>query len=80
VLHAYLVAHPSLHLLTRIDSIQLQGKELARVKVTVGVLGREADAGSGWDYATDVHRLDVRLARGEDGDWRAIRAERQPES
>jgi hypothetical protein len=74
LLHAYLVAHPSLTLLTRIDSIEIEGKELARVKVTVGVLAREANEGSDWDLATDVHRLDVWLARGEDGEWRAIRA------
>jgi hypothetical protein len=74
LLHAWLVAHPSLHLATRIDSIELQGTELARVEVTVGVLSREADAASAWEFATDIHELDVRLARGEDGEWRAIRA------
>lgn len=49
------------------------------MKVTVGVLGREADSNSGWDIATDIHRLDVRLARGDDGEWRAIRAGPQQE-
>ena len=37
LLHAWLVAHPSVNLLTRIDSIELEGTELARVKVTVGM-------------------------------------------
>ncbi len=74
LLHGYLIAHPSLHLITRIDSIELEGTELARVKVTVGMLGREADSESGWEVATDIHRLDIRLARGDDGEWRAIRA------
>ncbi len=74
LLHAWLVAHPSVNLLTRIDSIELEGTELARVRVTVGVLGRKAGSGAAWDLATDIHRLDVRLARGEDGEWRAIRA------
>ncbi|MEX0733475.1 MAG: hypothetical protein WD944_03655 [Steroidobacteraceae bacterium] len=78
-LHGYLIAHQSLRLITRIDSIELEGKELARVRVTVGVLGREAESESNWDLAGDVHRLDIRLARGDDEEWRAIRAGPQAE-
>ena len=74
LLHAWLVAHPSSSLLTRIDSIELEGTELARVQITIGVLGRRAGSDAAWDLATDVHRLDVRLARDDDGEWRAIRA------
>lgn len=77
-LHAWLVAHPSVNLLTRIDSIELEGTELARVLVTVGMLGREANGDSGWDLAADIERLELRLAR-EGGDWRVIRAVRQGE-
>ena len=76
LLHAWLVAHPSVNLLTRIDSIELEGTELARVKVTIGMLGREASAESDWDLAADIERLDIRLAR-EGGDWRVISARRQ---
>ncbi len=76
LLHAWLVAHPSVNLLTRIDSIELEGTELARVKVTVGMLGREARDGSDWNLAAEVQRLDIRLAR-EDGEWRVIGAARQ---
>lgn len=74
-LHAWLVAHPSVNLLTRIDSIELEGTEQARVQVTVGMLGREATAGSGWDLAADVERLDIRLAR-DGGAWRVVGAGR----
>ncbi len=74
LLHAFLVAHPSLSLITRIDSIELEGTELARVEVTVGVLGREANAASDWDLAAEVRRLDIRLAREDGGEWRVIRA------
>jgi hypothetical protein len=77
LLHAYLVAHPSLNLITRIDSIEIEGKELARLKVTIGVLAREADAESSWDLAAEVRRLDVRLAREDGGEWRVIRADPQ---
>jgi hypothetical protein len=63
-------------LLTRVDSIELEGTELARVQVTIGMLGREAKGARDWDLAADVERLDIRLARGEDGEWRVIRAGR----
>ena len=75
-LQAWLVAHPSVNLLTRIDSIKLEGTELARVQVTIGMLGREAKGNSGWDLAADVEHLELRLAR-EGGDWRVIDARRQ---
>ena len=78
LLHGWLIAHPSVNLLTRIDSIELEGTELARVQVTVGMLGREAKGESDWDLAADVERLDIRLAR-DGGDWRVIAASRQPE-
>jgi len=78
LLHAWLVAHPTVNLLTRIDSIELEGTELARVQVTVGMLGREAKGESDWALAADVDRLDIRLAR-EDGDWKVIGASRQGE-
>jgi len=76
LLHAWLVAHPSVNLMTRIDSIELEGTELARVKVTVGMLGREASGESGWDLAADIERRGSRLARGGD-DWRVIGARLQ---
>ncbi len=76
LLHGWLVAHPSVNLLTRIDSITLEGTELARVEVTVGLLGREAKGASDWNLAFEVERLDVRLAR-EDGEWRVIGAARR---
>jgi hypothetical protein len=76
LLHAWLVAHPSVNLLTRIDSIELDGTELARVRVTVGMLGREANGASDWDLAADIERLDIRLAR-DGADWRVIGARRQ---
>ena len=72
-LHGYLALHPSLNLIARIDSIELEGTEQARVAVTVGMLGRTAGDDEDWDLAGDVYRLDLRLAR-EDGDWRLVRA------
>ena len=75
-LHGYLIAHQSIHLITRIDAIELEGSTVARAQVTVGMLGRESD--SSWDLAADVQRFDLRLAR-EDGEWRVTRAGWQQE-
>jgi hypothetical protein len=74
--HGYLIAHQSIHLITRIDAIEIDGTELARAEVTVGMLGRESD--STWDLAGDVYRFDLRLAL-EDGEWRVTRAAWQAE-
>lgn len=71
--HGWLVAHQSVRLLSRVDSIELEGTELARVAVTVGMLGREAASESAWDLAGDVWRFDLVLAR-QGGDWRVVRA------
>ena len=70
-LHGYLIAHQSIHLITRIEAIELEGAEVARAQVTVGMLGRESD--STWDLAGDIYRFDLRLVR-EDGEWRVTRA------
>ena len=75
-LHGYLIAHQSIHLITRIDAIELEGSSIARAQVTVGMLGRDSD--SSWDLAADVQHFDLRLAR-EDGEWRVTRVGWQKE-
>lgn len=70
-MQGYLIAHQSIHLITRIDVIEIKGTDVARVRLTVGVLGR--DSASTWDLAADIHRFDLRLAR-EGGEWRVTRA------
>lgn len=72
----YLFAHQSVRLVTRIDEVELMGDELARVQVSVGMLGRDAEAESAWDLAADVRVFDLRLAL-DDGEWRVIRADWQ---
>lgn len=72
-LRGWLIAHQSVRLLTRVESIEFPAEGLARLSVTVGMVGREA-GGEAWDLAADVYDLDVTLAR-EDGEWRVIRAE-----
>jgi len=70
----YLLAHQSIRLLTRIESIDFPGTDLARVRATVGMVGREAEAAGAWDLAADVYEFDVTLAL-EDGEWRGTRAD-----
>jgi len=68
----YLIAHQSIHLITRIDAIEIRGAEVAHAIVAVGMLGRDSDAT--WDLAADIYRFDIRFAR-EDGEWRVTRAD-----
>jgi hypothetical protein len=72
----YLVAHQSIHLLTRVDEIEILATDLVRIKATVGMLGREANAESSWDLAGELYEFDVTLAR-EGGDWLVTRADWQ---
>lgn len=75
--HGYLLAHQSVHLLVRIEEIELPANDLARLRATVAMVGQEADTASAWDLAADVYEFDVNLAR-EGGDWRVIRADWRP--
>ena len=72
----YFIANQSIHLLTRIEQIDFPHPDEARLQVTVGMVGREADAANAWNLAADVHDFDVTLRRdGED--WRVIHAARR---
>jgi hypothetical protein len=72
-LRGYLVTHPSVHLLTRVRSVEFPYRDLARVELTVGSLGQEESAGIDFDLAADIHDVRLELAL-EDGDWRVTRA------
>jgi hypothetical protein len=70
---AWLVLHPSVHLLTRIESVEFPYRDYARVQLTVGALGREAAGATAFDVAADVHEVVLEL-RLEDDSWRVVRA------
>ena len=70
----YLLTHPSIHLVTRIESVEFPYRDLARVRVTIGSLARE-DAGASLDLAADVDEVEIELTR-EGDDWRVTRANR----
>ena len=62
-------------LLTRIDSIEFPYRDMARVDLTVGSLGREATEDSSFDLAADVEQLSIELQL-DDGEWKVTRAQR----
>ena len=72
-LRGYLVMHPSVHLLTRVESLKFPYEDYARVRLTVGTLGRESSAATAFDLAADVHDVALEL-RLEGDDWRVVRA------
>jgi hypothetical protein len=72
-LRGYLVMHPSVHLLIRVESLEFPYVDYARVRLTVGTLGRESASASAFDLAADVN--DVALELKLEGDeWRVVRA------
>ena len=76
-LRGYLVTHPSVHLLTRIDSVEFPYRDLGRVKLTVGTLGTGSTEAAGFDLAADVHDVVLELQFGDDA-WRVVRASWDP--
>ena len=74
-LRGYLVMHQSIHLLTRIESIDFPYSDMARVHVTVGSLASETGDSTSFDLAADVQELDLQLVR-EGEHWRVRRASR----
>jgi hypothetical protein len=73
-LRGYFVMHQSVHLLTRVESVEFPYEDYARVRLTVGTLGRESAATTAFDLAADVHDVVLEL-RLEDDEWRVVRAE-----
>lgn len=72
-IRGYFIANQSIHLLTRINQIEFPLADEARLQVTVGMAGREADAAATWNLATDLQELDVTL-RKEAGTWKVTYA------
>lgn len=72
--HGYLIANQSIHLITRIDGVEFPYRDMARVELTLGSLGRDANATT-VDLAADVEQLVVELQL-EDDEWKVTRARR----
>lgn len=76
-LRGYFVTHQSIALLTRIDSVEFPYRDLARVRATVGTLGREAAGATAFELAADVNEIVLEL-KLEDDEWKVVRAAWQP--
>jgi hypothetical protein len=76
-LRGYFIANQSVHLLTRIESVEFPYQDMARVHLTVGTLGRKANPADTLALAADLQdvHLELQLERGE---WKVTRAEWQP--
>jgi hypothetical protein len=72
-LRGYLVMHQSVHLLTRVESVEFPYRDYAKVRLTVGTLGRETAAATAFDVAADVNEIVLQLAL-EDDEWGVVRA------
>lgn len=69
----YFVVNQSVHLLTRIESLEFPSPDEAQVKLQVGMAGRGAEAG-GAGLTADLYDFDVALVR-EDGEWKVSYAD-----
>ncbi len=69
----YFIANQSVHLLTRIESLEFPSPDEARVKVQVGMAGRGGEPGSS-SLNADLYDFDVALVR-EDGEWKVSYAD-----
>lgn len=72
-LRGYFVMHQSVHLLTRVESVEFPYRDYARVQLQVGMLGRESAGATSMDLAADVKKIVLELAL-EDDEWKVVRA------
>ena len=68
----YFIANQSVHLLTRIESLEFPSPDEARVKLQVGMAGRGGAPGA-TNLSADLYNFDVALVR-EDGEWKVTYA------
>jgi len=64
----FFLANQSIHLLTRIESLEFPSPDEARLKLQVGMAGRGGDQGPA-NLTADLYDFDVALVR-EDGEWK----------
>jgi len=72
-LRGYFVMNQSVHLLTRIESVEFPYRDYARVKLSVGMLGRGAAGAASLDLAADAKEIVLELTL-EDDEWKVVRA------
>ena len=69
----YFIANQSIHLLTRVNSLEFPTDDEARAHVTVAMVGREAAEANAWNLAFETRDFDVTFRR-EGDDWKVTYA------
>ena len=69
----YFIANQSVHLLTRVESLEFPAPDEARVKLQVGMAGRAGAPGQA-GLSADLYDFDLALVR-EDGEWKVSYAD-----
>ena len=70
----YFIANQRIEVVTRVDEVELQGADAARVVLHAGMLGQRSGAATLMGVDADLYRFELELVN-EDGDWRIIGAD-----
>lgn len=73
MLRGYFLTHSSVEIVSRIEALELQGSDAAKVVVQAGVVGRRAGESLVGGLDGELHRLELELVGGR-GEWQVIGA------
>lgn len=76
-LRGYFLAYRSAHLVARVETVEFPYRDQAKLRLTVGTLGRRATPSDAISIAANVHEVTLELQREGDR-WKVTRAEWQP--
>jgi hypothetical protein len=62
-----------------VEKVAFPYRDLAKVTLTVGTLGRESAGATAFNVAADVYEVELELQL-DDGEWRVTRAQWHPAS
>ncbi len=73
-LRGYFIANQRVEIVSRIDDVELEGSDAARVVLHAGMLGQRSGATALAGVDADLYRFELELVN-DGGDWRIIGAE-----
>lgn len=76
MIRGYFLAHQSIDVLSRIETVELRGDDAAEIVVLAGVLARRPGEGLLDGFDGRLYRLELELVEN-DGDWQIIGADWQ---
>ena len=74
LIRGYFLAHQSIDVFTRIETVELSGEDAAEIVVLAGILARQPGEGLLTGFDGRLYRLELELVEN-DGDWQVIGAE-----